>query len=70
MYKILTSDQDPETYQAPPPQLEQGMAKKVYKILSSDRPGNQVNGILTDALEKEHEMLKKLVQQQQAEKVC
>ena len=69
VYKILTSDQQQETYQAPPPQLEQGMAKKVYKILSSERPGHQVNGILTETMEKEHEMLKMLVQQQEAEKV-
>ena len=45
------------------------MAKEVYQILSSDRPGNQVNGILTDTMEREHEMLKTLVQHQQAEKV-
>ena len=45
------------------------MAKKVYKILSSDRPGHQVNGILSEAMEKEHEMLKKLVQQQESKKV-
>lgn len=59
VYKILTSkngnvDNSNNTE-------EKGMAKKVYKILDSDRPQEQVNGILTEAIANEHEILKHLV---------
>ncbi|KAH3787914.1 hypothetical protein DPMN_166045, partial [Dreissena polymorpha] len=56
VYKILTHEnEDSDTSQ------EKGMAKKVYKILASDRPQEQVNGILSETLAEEHKMLKKIV---------
>lgn len=58
VYKILTSEQ--KDIEDSDNQEEKGMAKKVYKILANDRPQEQVNGILTETMAKEHEMLTKL----------
>ncbi|XP_053407019.1 uncharacterized protein LOC123546728 isoform X6 [Mercenaria mercenaria] len=59
VYKILTSEEgEVDNFHNPE---EKGMAKKVYKILANDRPQEQVNGILTETMANEHEMLQKLV---------
>lgn len=59
VYKILTSEEnDGKDLDNP---NEKGMAKQVYKILANDRPQEQVNGILTETMAVEHELLKQMV---------
>ena len=60
VYKILSSETD-NPYETPNEQGDnRGMATSVSNILARGRPQEQVNGILTEALTQENEMLKKI----------